>query len=306
MVRAPRTTSTYANPAALATSEVRNSDRMSQAYEAHEPTQSTSLTEGERWTVDQLVALHDGDYRPLAWAELIRASLQRSAKVRRARPELVRQARRWEIAGALAWLGASRALRSEDRAAPRVRRGLIWWAGVGKMLDWHLGMAEDDDGMQREGLSRADAVTLTRLWLVPLLGEVQGSPPRLSALIVLGGITDWLDGALAGSESTRLGRDLDTAADLCFFGAATRAVYCAGRLPGFAAAALGTRYLTGLSLGVALTFRYARRPVIASRRWGAPLRAGGLALAAAGARRTGGVLSTLGCTALRARPSGRW
>src|SRR5262249_22305697 len=105
----------------------------------------------------------------------------------------------------------------------------------------------------------------------------------------------------AGAEGTRLGRDLDTVADLCFFGAATRAVHDAGRLPGFAAGALGTRYLMGFLVEVALTFRHARRPVIATRRWGALLRAGGLAVAAAGGRRTGGALSTLGCLALPTR-----
>ena len=173
------------------------------------------------------------------------------------------------------------------------------------MLDWHLGMAEGADGVARERLTGADALTLIRLWLVPVLPEVRESPPSLCAIILLGGITDWLDGVLAGDQATRLGRDLDTAADLCFFGAATQAVHRAGRLPDFAAATLGARYLTGLVLGVLLTFREARRPAIAAGRWGAPLRAGGLAVAAAGAHRSGGALSVFGCAALpvwRLRP----
>src|SRR5262249_9280139 len=214
------------------------------------------------------------------------------------------QVRRWQVAGAAAFIGTSRLLGSGLPGAPSVWRGLVWWAGVGRMLEWHLGMAEGSDGVPRDRLSGAGAGALSRLWLVPVLREVRDSPPRLCALILLGGITDWLDGALAGAEGTRLGRDLDTVADLAFFGAATRAVHDAGRLPSFAATALGVRYLIGPLLEVAFAFRHARRRVITPRRWGAPLRASGLALAAAGACRTGGALSTLGCGALPTRSSG--
>src|SRR5262245_26314245 len=277
---------------------------MSEDYEAATNTPPSPLTEGERWTVDQLLRLRREGYKPGAWAEFIRASFERSAQTRRERPARVRQVRLWQVAGVAASLGTSRLLGSGGPGAPSVRRGLVWWAGVGRMLEWHLGMAERSDGVPRDRLSGADAVTLSRLWLVPVLREVRDSPPRLCALILLGGITDWLDGALAGAEGTRLGRDLDTVADLAFFGAATRAVHDAGRLPCFAATALGVRYLIGLLLEVAFAFRHARRRVITPRRWGAPLRASGLALAAAGACRTGGALSTLGCGALPTRSSG--
>jgi phosphatidylglycerophosphate synthase len=281
----------------VASSEPRSAVRIGKAYEAAGETPA-GLTEGEWWTREQLERLRRDGYRPSAWAEFIRASMRRSADTRDARPALARQARRWEIAGAAAWVGACRVLRRRTGEQPGLSRGLLWWAGVGQMLEWHLGMAEGAEGVPRGRLSGADALTLARLWSVPLLREVRHSRVCLCSIILLGGLTDWLDGMLAGAEPTRLGRDLDTVADLCFFGAATRAVHRAGRLPGLAAGALLARYAIGVVLGVSLTFRAAGRPAATTRRWGAPLRVGGLALAAAGARRSGGALCVLGCAAI--------
>jgi phosphatidylglycerophosphate synthase len=64
-------------------------------------------------------------------------------------------------------------------------------------------------------------MTLTRFWLVPLVAGLRDSRRGLPAAIAVGSITDALDGALAGRRGrTRLGRDLDTTADLAFLSAA--------------------------------------------------------------------------------------
>ena len=92
------------------------------------------LTEGERWARTELERLIDRRFSPAAVAGFLAASFRRSADIRRARPELARQARRWTAIGAAAWL------LPPFRA--RARAGLAWWALVSLMLDWHLGMVE--------------------------------------------------------------------------------------------------------------------------------------------------------------------
>lgn len=47
--------------------------------------------------------------------------------------------------------------------------------------------------------SPADAVTLTRFWLVPALPAVARDAAALPAVVVFGGVTDWLDGARGGT-----------------------------------------------------------------------------------------------------------
>jgi phosphatidylglycerophosphate synthase len=164
------------------------------------------------------------------------------------------------------------------------------------MLDWHLGMAEGGEGMPRERLGRADAVTMSRLWLVQLLPTLASAPHALAATIALGGASDWLDGALARRGGrTRLGRDLDTFADLLFIQSATIATRRAGRLDSFGAVAVGARHGTGVALACGAVFARARRPAIRARRSGALLRFAGLALAAAGHERAGTTIPLAGC-----------
>jgi hypothetical protein len=126
-------------------------------------------TEGEWWTTDALLELRRARYRPEAWRRFIEGSLRRAAETRRARPGLARQARVWSLVGAAAWLVVCRAADRRRDISLRRSAGLLWWGSVWKMLDWHLGMAEGGNGKPRERLSAADAVTLTRFWLVPLL-----------------------------------------------------------------------------------------------------------------------------------------
>ncbi len=254
------------------------------------------LTEGERWTADALLDLRRRRYSPRAWRRFVRASLQRSEESRRARPELALQARRWGVTGAAAWLAAGRLADSRTEVSVPRGPGLLWWLSVWRMLDWHLGMAEGGDGVARERLSQADALTLARFWLVPLLPALRRSHRGLPALILAGGLTDWLDGVLARRAGrTRLGRDLDTMADLAFLGVAAASAHAARRLSPLGAWSLGLRYTLGVGLSVAAVFGRARRPAIRARPIGATLRVGGLALAVAGAPRVGEPVLVVGC-----------
>ena len=136
----------------------------------------------------------------------------------------------------------------------------------------------------------------TRFWLVPLAAGMRRSRRGLPAATAVGGITDWLDGVLARRRGrTRLGRDLDTTADLAFLGSAAIAARSAGRLPKLAAWALAARYAVGVALALTAVFGRARRPAIRTRPLGAALRGSGLVLAVAGAPRTGTALVVIGC-----------
>jgi phosphatidylglycerophosphate synthase len=255
-----------------------------------------ALTDGERWTAAELACLRVNRYRLSAWTVFLSHSLRRAAETRKARSDLAWQARRWGLFGGgawvLAWLWGGRLPRSGWQLAA----GLLWWLSAWQMLDWHLGMAEGGDGIPRPRLGRADAVTMTRIWLVPLLPALAGTPRRLAVIIALGGISDGLDGVLARRDGrTRLGRDLDTFADVLFLQSATHATRRARRLGPLGAVAVATRHGVGVALAGGAVLARARRPAIRARRSGALLRFGGLTLAASGRERSGTTLLIAGC-----------
>jgi len=254
------------------------------------------LTEGEQWTAAALAALRRRRYRPRAWWAFVRDSQARSRATRAQRPALARQAAEWGVTGGIVWVGAVLVARRFRGPAPGVAAGLAWWLAVWRMLDWHLGMAEGGDGAARARLAPADAVTLARFWLVPALPAAARSGRALPVLIALGGATDWIDGALARRHGrTRLGRDLDTTADLVFFSVAAVAAHRAGRLGPVGTGAIAARHGAGLALSLGAVFGRARRPAIRARPLGALLRATGLVASAAGAPRAGTPILVAGC-----------
>ncbi len=253
-----------------------------------------ALTEGERWTADALHELRRARYMPRAWRRFLRRSLERSGETRRARPRLTWQGRRWGVVGAVAWLGACRLAAGREDLRFHPLGGLVWWAAVWQMLDWHLGMAEGGDGRPRDSLSPADAFSLVRFWLVPAIWGTERS--ELTAVIVLGGLTDWLDGELARRRGrTRLGRDLDTTADLAFLGLAAVRARRVGVLPVVGFWALAVRYAVGMALALGAVFGRARRPAIRAMRWGMAPRVAGLALCTAGCPTAGTATLLIGC-----------
>lgn len=164
------------------------------------------MTDGERWAREALAELASARWRPRAVVRFLVASQRRANLHRRERPQLARQARRWLLAGALAY------------APTRPNGAVRWWLAVALMLDWHLGMVESDDG-EPQPLGAADACTLLRAWLVPMVAET-----HRPGLVAIGLGTDVLDGALArASTPTRAGRDLEGLVDGAFVMAALRA-----------------------------------------------------------------------------------
>jgi phosphatidylglycerophosphate synthase len=257
------------------------------------------LTDGERWTALELELLRRGGYRLHSWISFVRHSLRRAADTRAASPALARQARRWCALGGGATVLAWRVGHGRLSPAPPLLSGLLWWVVFWQMLDWHLGMAEGGDGIPRARLGRADAVTMVRLWFVPMLPTLSNTPHALATAIAIGGASDWLDGALARRDGrTRLGRDLDTFSDLFFLQSATNATRRAGRLGALGATAVSARQVAGVAVACGAVFARARRPAIRARRAGALLRVSGLTLAASGHERAGTTLLVAGCLML--------
>jgi len=244
------------------------------------------LTEGERWTREQLELLLAAGFSPLGIARFLIASQRRAGETRRARPDLAAQARRWMAVGVAGWL-----LPAAAGAQPFRRRlswGLGWWGATAVMLDWHLGMIETEDGRPRR-LGPADAMTLLRVWLVPVAAD---RPAPLVCSLALA--TDGLDGALARSaEPTRIGRDLEGLADTCFAAAALHgAVRRRWLHRSVAAAELGR---LGIGFGYALWVYFGRAhapdpQVVRAARLTTPIRTAGLVAAGTGRRRSADVL----------------
>lgn len=241
------------------------------------------LTEGERWTRDELAALLASRFSPAAIARFLLHSQRRAGRIRRQRPAVAARMRWWIAVGALAW-GALAAARVEPFRR-RLRAGLAWWAATAIMLDWHIGMLETEDGVARN-LGSADALTLLRCWLVPVAAD--GPRP---ALIVLGGATDVLDGIAArATVPTRAGRDLEGLVDVCFAVAALRGAVRRGQLGPAVAGVELTRLGAGFAYALVVYFGAGQRPdptVLRAARLATPVRLGGVIAAACGRRRLG-------------------
>jgi phosphatidylglycerophosphate synthase len=253
-----------------------------------------TLTPGERWSKHALEDLRGARYRPAAWVRFLGDSFVRWLEVRRARPELARQAMRWSATGVLGAGTAREFIAARGLPAPRRAPALAWWAATAAMLDWHLGMAETLRGEARQ-LSIADALALIRAGLAPFAAAA--APDARLFLVVLGtgAATDLADGPLARrTGATRLGRDLDYAADVALLAAATSAARRAGWLPGAAARMIAARSAAPAVTFALGYFKDAHRPRtqhFGDAHWTAPLLYGGLAIAALGRPRAGGMLA---------------
>ncbi len=258
------------------------------AYEADEV---PDLTEGERWARDALAQLLATGFSAPGVLHFLRASRRRSAEIRAARPALAAQARRWALAGAAGHVAVGVA----SRDSRRLRDGLAWWTVVAAMIDWHLGMLETEDGRQRE-LAAADALTLGRAWLVPVVWHAPSA-----TLVAIGAASDVLDGHLARRTGpTRAGRDLEGLVDSCFVAAALRGARAAGRIGRGPAAAELVRLIAGTGYATAVWFGRAAPPsrtVTGAGRAATSARLGGLALALTGRRRLGEGLLVCGSVA---------
>ncbi len=249
------------------------------------------LTEGERWTREQLGLLLTAHFSPSSVGRFLAASQRRASEVHRGRPELRLQSARWLATGAAAW--SALALARVEPFRGRLRDGLAWWALTALMLDWHLGMVETEDGRARP-LGPADALTLARVWLVP--AALWQPTPLVCAA---GFATDALDGRAArADEPTRAGRDLEGLADACFAGAVITGLRRNDQIGRAASGAELMRLAAGFSYSLAVYFGRARPPdpgLTRAARLSTPVRAGGLIAAAAGRPRLGTALVGGGC-----------
>ncbi|UTI64332.1 hypothetical protein NBH00_23710 [Paraconexibacter antarcticus] len=251
------------------------------------------MTPGEEWIRVELARLQSRRYAPVAIAEFLAVSQRRAGDVRRERPHLGRRARTWEAAGAAAWVGLACAGREPYRR--RLVSGLAWWALTSLMLEWHLGMVESEDGEPRN-LGPADALTLARAWLAPVIADDLAPAALLAA-----GVSDALDGPLArAGVPTRAGRDLEALADAAVHIAALR---CAWRQERMSRAVVGVeivRVATGSAYAACAYFVQLRAPnatVMRAGRVAAPVRVAGLIAAGAGRRRTANALLAAGSLA---------
>lgn len=260
------------------------------------------MTDGERWARDELERLRSRRFSPAAVTDFLLASRRRALEVRAARPDLARRARRWELVGLAAWALAAAARKQPFRR--RLGPGLAWWAGTSLMLDWHLGMFESEDGRPRN-LGAADALTLTRAWLVPVIAD--GLSP---AALGVAAVTDAADGPVARATTpTRAGRDLEGLVDAAVLVAALLSAARQQRLHRGVIALELARLAAGVAFGIAVYLTRAQRPsaaVLRAGRWTTPVRVAGLLAAGAGHRRRAdalvgsGSLASLGLLAATA------
>lgn len=267
-------------------------------------------TEGELWARTELALLRTARFSPAAVGRFLGTSQRRAGDVHRERPELARRARHWTMLGAAAWLLLAAAGREPFRR--RLAAGLGWWGAVAVMLDWHLGMFETAGGEPRN-LGPADALTLTRAWLVPVMADGLRPVP-----ITLVAATDLLDGIAARATApTRAGRDLEGLVDSAALGATLLGARRRDELAPATTALEITRISAGFAYTLLVYFGRADAPdpaVTRAARATTPLRVAGLLVASRGHRRAGSVVlaggSLLGLIAVaraakRRAPDGR-
>ncbi len=166
------------------------------------------MTEGERWTRDELDELRAERFAPGAWRRFLAASFARARVQRREHPRAHAQTLALGVLALLAWM-----LVWADGRPGLAIVGTVWLVLVLLMVDWHLGMLERADGRRLDGLGAANATTVLRTAAIPAFGVVDRSAllVALTAFVSL----DLLDGWLARRrhEETRLGAWLDGSSD---------------------------------------------------------------------------------------------
>jgi cardiolipin synthase (CMP-forming) len=205
------------------------------------------VTEGEAWAREILSELRAANYRPRAWMRFFVRSFDRAEKTRRQRRREHRQTLLVGTVGFAAWAAAG-AFRPWLALV-----GALWWLLVLAMVDWHLGMLEDESGEPLRRLGLANLLSLVRAAVVPLLPLA--APALLAAIVIPAGATDAIDGSLARArgEETRLGAWLDRGADALLLSTAAVGAARHDLLPWWTAALVLARY-TLQALGVALAY----------------------------------------------------
>jgi phosphatidylglycerophosphate synthase len=227
------------------------------------------VTAGEEWVRDLLHELRAQHYRSRGWLRLLAESFVRAHVNRVERRVEHRQTLALGITGLVAWiaLGAFHLWLA--------LAGALWWLLVVAMIDWHLGMLENDDGRALRRLGLPNLLTAARAGIVPVL--TVASPALLAALVISAGGTDVIDGRLARAraEQTRLGAWLDPSVDALLLSAAAIGAARLSLLPWWGAALVAGRHALQW-LGVAAVYFVRAAPP--GRRGFVPGKAPGLAL----------------------------
>jgi phosphatidylglycerophosphate synthase len=194
------------------------------------------VSDGEDWARELLRALRADRYRLRAWRRFFALSFARARSVRNERRREHRQVLLVGAAGLAAWAAVA-AFRPWLALA-----GALWWLLVTLMVDWHLGMLEDEHGRPLHGLGLANLLTLARAAVIPALPIV--SPSLLVALLLPAGLSDGVDGPLARRrrEETRLGVWLDGSVDTLLLSAAAVGAARHGLVPWWTASLVVARH----------------------------------------------------------------
>jgi cardiolipin synthase len=234
------------------------------------------MTAGEAWTRELLADLRASGFRPTGWRSFLSRSFARSAEMRALRRREHRQLVLLATLGTAAWAAVAAGGQPWLALA-----GAAWLVLLLLLVDWHLGMLEDETGRRLAGLGIPNLLGIGRGALVPAL--LATPAPLVLTLLLAAGASDVLDGPLArarGQES-RLGRFLDGGVDACVLGAVAVAAARLGLLPWWSAGLVLGRHLaqwSALALAYFLGVQTARESIVNSRTAGLVI-FGGLVLA---------------------------
>lgn len=195
------------------------------------------MTAGEAWTRELLAELRANRYRASAWRVFFHSSFARARTTRERRTREHRQLRLLAAIGLTGWAASGAGGHPWLAVAGAVWLLLLLW-----MVDWHLGMLEDDFGRPLHGLGAANLLTLARGALVP---AVLATPlPIVAALFAVAGASDVVDGRLARArqQESRLGRFLDGGVDACVLAAVAISAARLELLPWWAVAVVLARH----------------------------------------------------------------
>jgi cardiolipin synthase len=210
-------------------------------------------------------------FRPRAWRRLISRSWARSLDDIRESPSRARSFWSWAAAVAATGFGVvllARLFHTPELAISAMVLWLPWYACSVIFVLTHLGMADDGRGSAHNSLRTPNGLSFLRLALAPLvLVPFLGLPvhpvsgPAFALFLAGMSVSDILDGWIARRRGicTRLGRMLDSLADLAFITFLAVGLYLAGAIPASLLWLLIVRYPLML-IGVLILY-FARGPV---------------------------------------------
>jgi len=222
------------------------------------------------FTQELIGELTSDHYRFRAWRRFMSRSWERSLNDIKESPARARSL--WVWAGAVATAGSTVVLLAWLFHAPEtgiraLTLWLPWYAGSVFFVLTHLGMADDSRGMPHHSLLLPNGLSFLRLALAPLVLVPFLSLPAhamtglvFAMFLMAISVTDVLDGWIARRRkiSTRLGRMLDSLADLAFITFLGFALYRVDAIPGSLLWLIVVRYPMML-VGVTILY-FARGP----------------------------------------------